>query len=181
MTEFDFLYVLERYGADTALVALFVVLCVWLLKKTLLKNHVHTPVVAFLPFILGVVLFFVLQIALHPSWEYLSQNAAFIVQRGFVVGCVASLDKAIISHFLGAKPLPDRASVVRAVLQGFVAEEQLDELSVAVADCVSEACTEEDAALVAAVLQEYASEAYAESDLHTLAQIIVRTLKTTAA
>lgn len=59
MTEFDFLYLLERYGTDTALAALFVVSFARLFKKTALKNRVDNPVISFLLFLLGVGLFFV--------------------------------------------------------------------------------------------------------------------------
>lgn len=180
MADFNFLRVFAQFGADTALVAFTVVLCVWVLEKTLLKNRLNEPVVWFLPFLLGVLFSFVLQIILRPDFAYLLQNAGDILRRGVIAGCLTAPVSAIFAPLCGKKALSARAAIVRELIDG-VASEKADELAQKIADSVSSEYSEEDVQKVFGILSQFVEKEEENAELFALSALIVQTLKTTAA
>lgn len=181
MTDFNFLNVIERFGFDTLLVSLIVVFIVWLLKKTVLKNHLDLPVIPFLPFIFGVICFLLLQCVLHPSADFLLNNLRFIVESGFTAGCLATWCNAVLARLFAKKRLPDKAALVRELLSFPATEEELNALAVRVANCVSQEYSDEDVLRVFGELIAFEGENASESGAAVLAELIVKTLKTAAA
>ncbi len=179
MAEFNFFRVFAQFGADTALVAFIVVLCAWVLEKTLLKNRLNEPVVWFLPFLLGVVFSCILQIILYPDFAYFVQNVGDILRRGAVAGCLAAPVSAIFAPFCGKEPLSARAAIVRELIDG-VASEKADELAQKIADSVSLEYSDEDVQKVFDLLSQFVEEGEKKAELFTLATLVVQTLKTTA-
>lgn len=183
MEDSEFFELLGNFGADALLVAAVVAVGVRVLKSTLLKDKGGILLTAVLPFALGILLFAALQCALHPSWEYLTENIADILRRGFTAGCLSTLFGAFLSRFTGQKTLSAKESVVRELLAGIAEGKHLDDLAVKVAACVSEEYSSEDVERVEAALRDYAEETAAQeaaADLRVLAELIVRTLETTA-
>ena len=186
MEESEIFQLLGRYGVDAVLVAAAVAVAVRILRQTLFKGKTNAVLNAALPFVLGLLLFAAVQCAAHPCADYLLENAADILRRGFAAGCLATLFGAVLSRFTGKKPLSAKESVVRELLSGIASGKELDELAVKAAACVSEAYSSEDAERVLEVLCAYAREKasagteIAEEDMRVLAELIVRTLETTA-
>lgn len=183
MEDSEIFQLLGQFGIDAALVAAAVAVIVRVLRQTLFKDKANALLTAVLPFALGAVLFAAVQCVTHPSWEYLSENIADILRRGFATGCLATLFGAFLSRFTGKKALSAKESVVRELLSGVASGQNLDDLAVKVAACVSEEYSAEDIERVEETLRAYAEECAAENaadDLRVLAELIVRTLETTA-
>lgn len=180
MTVSDFL---AGYAPGTVLVACVVVACVWLLKKTVLKNYLKNPLVAFLPFALGVVAYAVYYCIVKLSFEVFLGEAWYVIQNGFAVGCLATVLSALLDKLCGKTKLSGKALVVRPLLADVAPAQELDALAEAVADCISVDCSQEDEEKVFSLLCE---KLYGESDLppdtdnlRALAKLIVATVDKT--
>ncbi|MBR7100573.1 MAG: hypothetical protein IKC91_05425 [Clostridia bacterium] len=180
MAELNFLQVFERYGADTVLVSIIVLIGDWAFKRTRMSKLLPRPLLTVLPFVLGLVCFSVLHCISHGNVAVLWAHFPYILQCGFTAGCLCTLEEAVVSRFFAKNPLSKRAAVVRELIEEFAKEEQIDEIAVKISDCVGQEYSDQDVAAVIEVLKEYADEQSAESDLRLLAALIVETLKMTA-
>ena len=181
MTVSDFL---AGYAPGTVLVACVVVACVRLLKKTVLKNYLKNPLIGFLPFALGVVVYAVYYCVVKLSFDVFLGEAWYVIQNGFAVGCLATVLSALLDKLCGKTKLSGKALIVRPLLENVAPAQALDALAEEVAACISDDCSQEDEERVFSLLREKLcdeSGGSADADeLRALAKLIVATVgKTT--
>ncbi len=183
MTDSYFLNVLSGYDVGTWLVACVVVAGVYLLKRTVLKNHLHNPIVPYLPFLLGMAAYAVYYCVLCLTLNGFLSHMEVVLSNGFTVGALSALVCSLIEKVTGKTKLGGKSLVVRTLIQGFVPDGKLDEAAKRIADSLSAEGSEEDVSRVQEVLTEIMAEAdprTAEEDIRALSGLIVATLKRTA-
>lgn len=166
---------LAGYAPGTLLVACVVVACVRLLKKTVLKNYLKNPLIAFLPFVLGVAVYAIYYCIVALSFDVFWEEIGKAVGQGFAVGCLSTALSALIDKHIGKTALSGKAGIVRQLLEGIAPAETLDELAQRTADNISEG-GEEDEERVFSLLSESLngeSETFSSAELRVLAKLIV--------
>lgn len=185
MTNTYFLNAFDGYGVGTLLVACLVVAGVWGLKKTLLKDHLQSPFMPYLPFVLGVAVYAVYYCILSLTLNGFLTHVEVVVKDGFTVGCLSTIVSSSLDRITGKTHLAGKALFVRTLLQGFVPDSLLDGTAQKVADCftadqnsgmgASNAQTE-----VCAILNEALSSSGSDAsyeDVSALARLIEATLR----
>lgn len=91
--------VLRRYGVDALLLALGVTVLTSLLKKTVMKS-VNKKAFVFLPFALGIVVYFVYMLSTKGGVCFTAEEIGAIFDGGFKTGSAATLYYVLYEQFL---------------------------------------------------------------------------------
>lgn len=102
---------------DVAVLGIFTTALTQLLKTTLLKNAPN-KLYAFLPVIIGSVLYAVYTMLTHMSFCYAFENIAYVLEKGFSVGAAATVIYVVCEQFAKGK------NTLRSATQDVVEEDE---------------------------------------------------------
>lgn len=160
-----------RYGADVALLSAVTAVLTQALKLTALKK-LAKRYLAFLPFIIGVLLYAVYTAAVNLSVSALA-DVANVLTRGISVGSGATFLYVMYEQFVRGKGSSGTESVVAAMIEGYVPSDKLDEAAKALVFAISEESAAERAE---EVLAAYSDGDIPRAQLTVLARLLVRTI-----
>lgn len=177
MTFFEIIDLFTLYGVDVVVLGIVTCALTQILKTTILKNAPN-KLYAFLPVIIGTVLYAAYSILTHLSFEYALENFASLLDKGFSVGAVATIIYVISEQFMkGGSPVKlTDASVIEAMICELVDEEKLNTVAQKIADEFNSADLQSSAQSIEKVLRENAQGDAAAESFAALSVVIVRTL-----
>ena len=172
MTFIEIIDLFTYYGVDVAVLGIITCALTQILKTTILKKAPN-KVYAFLPVVIGTVLYFAYALLTHLSFEYAIANATLILDKGFTVGCAATLIYVVCEQFMkGGIPSTPAQNVVAAMIADFVDGEKLDEVSKKIADEFDVADLRSAAQRIENTLCESCTGDAAAKELNTVALLI---------
>ncbi len=155
---------IRQFNADVAIIGAAVWGINLLLRKTVLKNFKKSKLAAFLPFLLGTLLYTAYTAAVSGP-AGMDWNSA--LSAGITCGSLATVIQVVYEQFTtGGKSLDIRAACVKALLSDY------GEISDETAVELEEAVAEENSDRVLELLKDIAGETMAE----TLYSMLCRTL-----
>ena len=160
-----------------------VTLCCSLLKKTVLKKCAK-KVYAFLPFLLGLIVYAAYRAILTLSAEPFTGGLTDTFEGGFACGCVATLYYVVYEQFFRTTPpaastQTPAVSPVTPLLQGVVPEEKVEQAAKDICEGSKDKTGDELFCFVLKTLRAYTSEngAVSEAELmlyaKTLSQFLI--------
>lgn len=126
MTYIEIIDFITFYGVDVAVLGILTSALTQILKTTLLKNAPN-KLYAFLPVIIGTVLYIVYTMLAHLSFSYAFENMGVMLEKGFSVGAAATVIYVICEQFAcGNVKLPTAKSVVEVMIADYIEAEKLN-------------------------------------------------------
>ena len=175
MTYFEIIDLFTFYGVDVAALGILTCGLTQILKTTVFKkapNKVYT----FLPFALGIALYFGYAAVAHTELFGSAEYIAYIFERGLSVGAAATMVYVIYEQFVKGKYSDPYRCAVTELLKGYFDGEKLG----ALAEKITAACLGEREKAQEAVEKLLISEAAGElsaEEIKILARIIAKTLE----
>ena len=165
------------YGVDIAVLGIATCVLTQLLKTTLLKNAPN-KLYAFLPVILGSVLYAVYTMIAHMSFCYAFENLGLVLENGFTVGAAATVIYVVCEQFARGKSssMSVTAYVVAAMIADFVEPEKTDEIAQTIVDGFDCSDLQSAAKTVADTLCGFAQGDADEDSIKELSALIAQTL-----
>lgn len=102
MTYTEIMNLFTFYGVDVAALGIVTTVLTQILKTTLLKSAPN-KLYAFLPVIIGSLLYAVYTMLTHLSFCYAFENIAYVLEKGFSVGAAATIIYVIYEQFTKGK------------------------------------------------------------------------------
>lgn len=163
------------YGVDVVIIGAITCVLTQILKTTVLKNAPN-KVYAFLPVVIGTLMYFAYAMLTHLSFEYAVQNFTFLLDKGFTVGGAATIIYVICEQFVrGGSSLPTAQKVVAAIIKNCVDSQKLNDVARKIYDEFDATDLDGAAKQIANTLSESAGDADAEEFLD-LAVLVANTL-----
>ena len=148
-----------------------------LLKTTLFKNAPN-KLYAFLPVIIGCVLYIIYTMLAHMSFCYAFENFAFVLEKGFSVGAAATVIYVVYEQFTKGKFISRSAtvSVIAAIIADVVEEEKLNTVAQNIAEEFDGSNLQSSAERIALTLFGCVSGDVNKESIEALSMLIAATL-----
>lgn len=165
------------YGVDIAVLGVATCILTQLLKTTLLKKAPN-KLYAFLPVILGSVLYAVYTMLAHMSFYYPFENIGLVLENGFSVGAAATVIYVVCEQFVKGKSSSKSmtAEVVASMIADFVEEEKLGTVAQKIDDEFDGSDLQSAAQTIARTLCECAQGDADEHSFEELSLLVAKTL-----
>lgn len=177
MTFIEIMRFITFYGVDIAVLGIVTCVLTQLLKTTLLKKAPN-KLYAFMPVILGSVLYAVYTMIAHMSFCYAFENIGSVLENGFTVGAAATVIYVVCEQFTRKKnsSLSTAASVVAAMIADSVEEEKLNAIAQKIDDEFDSSDMHSAAHTIARTLSECAQGDADERSFEELSILVAQTL-----
>ncbi len=134
MTYFEIMDLFTLYGVDVAALGIVTSALTQILKKTLLKKA-PAKIYTFLPFALGLALYFMYAAATGPKAFCSPENIGRMFERGLSVGAAATMVYVIYEQFLRGKKGENADSLaVACILEGYFSGDKLSTVAQSIAN-----------------------------------------------
>lgn len=159
------------YGVDVAVLGILTSVLTQILKTTVLKNAPN-KLYAFLPVIIGVLLYAVYALATKSFYDF-----GTILEKGFSVGAAATVIYVIFEQFTrGNVRLPSAEKVVEAMIADCIDAEMLSSVAKKIEDEFDCSDLQSSTERIAEVLLESSQGEADEQGFTALAMLIAQTL-----
>ena len=184
MTFIEIIDLFTLYGVDVVVLGIVTSALTQILKTTIFKNAPN-KLYAFLPVIIGTMLYVVYSMLTHMSFEYALENLAYLLDKGFSVGAAATVIYVICEQFMkgtSSHNLTD-ISVVAAMIGELVDSEKLNTVAQMIVNGLDLTDLHKAACSIETVLRENAQGDAEAEGFAAVSVVIAKTLakiKTTA-
>lgn len=176
MTNIEIIDFITFYGVDIAVLGIITCAFTQIFKTTLLKNA-SNKLYAFLPIIIGIVLYAVYSMIANLNFCYAFENLAYVIERGFTVGAAATIIYTICEQLSrGNVSLPTVTNVVEAIVADYVEAEKVSVVAQKIVDEFDCSDLKSAAEWIAATLCKYAPGEAATEDFAAISLLIAQTL-----
>lgn len=177
MTFIEIMRLFTFYGVDIAVLGIATSALTQLLKTTILKNAPN-KLYAFLPVIIGNVLYAVYTMLAHMSFCYVFENIGYVLENGFSVGAAATVIYVVYEQFVRGKSATRSvtADVVAAIIADWVEPEKLDEVAQKIEDEFDSSDLQSAAQTISKTLYEYAQGDADKDSVEELSVLVAQTL-----
>lgn len=159
------------YGVDVAVLGILTSALTQILKTTLLKNAPN-KLYAFLPVIIGILLFTVYAL-ITRSFE----NFGVVLEKGFSVGSVATVIYVVYEQFTrGSIKLPTAEKVIEVMIADCIETEKLSAVARKIDEEFDGSDLQSAAQTIAKTLCEYAQGDADEHSFEELSMLVAQTL-----
>lgn len=177
MTYFEIMELFTYYGVDVAVLGIIASALTQILKTTLLKkapNKVYT----FLPFVLGLALYFAYAAFARCELFGSAEGVFYIAERGLSVGAAATMVYVIYEQFIRGSQNPENIKLlaVKALLEGYFEGDKLSEVLQIVQSVTPSATAGETAKAVEACLLPVTEKELGAAETCALAYMIAKIL-----
>ena len=177
MTFIKIMHFITYYGVDIAVLGIATCLLTQLLKTTLLKKAPN-KLYAFLPVIIGCVMYAVYTMIANMSFVYAFENFGLVLENGFAVGAAATVIYVVCEQLFRGKSTSKSVTceVVAVMISGYVEDEALDTVAKMIDEEFDSSDIESSAQAIFNTLCEFAQGEADEQSYNELAILIAQTL-----